>query len=90
MLLNNSSLNPLLVTSCKNFSLCNPEPDLLDPISWVVLWPHLRIKRSLASPNIRFVRLDELGPLEDLPEEIEAEIDGNSNIRGDEILHAPV
>lgn len=34
--------------------------------------------------------LDELSPLEDLPEEVEAEIDGDANICGYEVLHAPV
>lgn len=36
------------------------------------------------------MRLDEFGSLEDLPEEIEAEIDRDPDIRGDEVLHAPV
>lgn len=88
--LNGSSLYSPIITSCKNLSSCNPEPDLLDPIPGVVLRPHLRIKRSLPGPDIRLMGLDELGPLEDLPEKVEAQVDGDADVRGDEVLHAPV
>ena len=39
-----------------------------------------RIQRGLARINVRFRRLDPLGALQDLPEPVQSEIDGDAEI----------
>ena len=62
--------------------LCNPEPDLLQHISWVLLWPYLSIKRCLAGPNVCFRSLHELSslPVDRLPEEPERDVDESGDV----------
>lgn len=45
-----------------------------------------RIQCSLASEDIRLGRWDPLGPLEDLPEGIEAEVDGDADVCRDKTV----
>lgn len=66
--------------------LSNPEPDFLNEIPWVVFWPYYCINGCLASVDISLRRIDPSGSLEELPEEEEAEIDGNTNVIGDKGL----
>jgi hypothetical protein len=60
--------------------LCNPKPDLLDEVSRDLFRPDLSIQSRLASPEIGFRGLDELGLLVKLPEEEEAEIDWDDDV----------
>jgi len=66
-----------------------PEPDPLKNISWHGNLPLLGIQCSLTTPDICFSWIDEAGALEDLPESVEEEEDGNTNIRGEEIGDVP-
>lgn len=67
--------------------LCNPEPDLLEEVSWFQLWPLsiLSIKCCLTSVDIGISWGDPLRALKDLPEAEKQEEDWNSDIRGEEI-----
>jgi hypothetical protein len=67
--------------------LCNPEPDFLDDVSWVLYWPVLilSIKRRLARRNIGIVSLNPWTSLEDLPEGIKHEEDWNPDIGSEEV-----
>ena len=60
--------------------LCNPKPDLLKEVPRDLLRPHLGVKSRLASPEIGFRSLDELGLLVKLPEEEEAEVDRDDDV----------
>lgn len=60
--------------------LCNPKPDLLDEVSRDLFRPDLSIQSRLASPEIGFRSLDELGFLVKLPEEEEAQIDRDDDV----------
>lgn len=46
-----------------------------------------RIQRRLSSVNIRLRARDPPRPLEDLPERIQHEVDGNPHVSGDETIH---
>jgi len=70
--------------------LSNPEPDLLKEVSGVLLRPDLSIHGSLARPDISLGRLDEGFTLEHLPEEIEDDVDGDTDVSSDEVIDAPV
>jgi hypothetical protein len=59
---------------------CNPRPDLLKEVPRDLLRPDLSVKSRLASPEIGFRSLDELGLLVKLPEEEEAEVDRDDNV----------
>jgi len=39
-------------------NLCNPEPDLLEEVSWDLLRPDLGVEGSLAGPDVSLVSLD--------------------------------
>ena len=47
------------------------------------------IKGCLSSVDVRLRRVNPVRALEDFPERIQEEIDGDSNVRGDEVLVAP-
>lgn len=59
---------------------CNPKPDPLKEIPRILLRPDLSVQSRLASPQIGFRRLDELGLLVELPEEEEAEVDWDDDV----------
>lgn len=65
--------------------LTQPEPNLLKHIPGNLFWPDLSIKRSLAAPNIRRSRIDELRTLEDLPKSVEENEDSHTNVRREEV-----
>ena len=46
--------------------------------------PHLGVQSSLAAPDIRLGRVDELGALKHLPEDVEQEEDGHADVGGEE------
>jgi hypothetical protein len=64
----------------KMLRLCNPKPDLLKEVPRILLRPDLSIQSRLAGPKIRLRRLDELGLLVKLPEQEEAEVDGDDDV----------
>lgn len=80
---------PITIPQCK-LALRNPEPNLLQKVSRNNLRPDLRIKRRLASPDIRLTGLDELGLLEYAPESVQREVDGDDDVGCDEALDVPV
>lgn len=45
-----------------------------------------RIQRRLAGEDVRLVGRDPLGPLEDLPERVQGEVDGDADVRRDEAV----
>lgn len=61
---------------------CNPVPNSLNEILRNVDRPMRigRIQRGLARINVRFRCLDPLGALQDLPEPVQSEIDGDAEI----------
>ncbi len=69
-------------------TLSDPKPNPLDNIPRPPLGPMRirRIQRRLAGKNIRLVRRDPLGPLEDLPERVQGEVDGDAHVRRDEAV----
>ena len=64
---------------CRGISR-NPEPHPLHKVSWYPVFPDFSINGRLAGPDISFAWVDGLCPLEDLPEKVEAEVDGDSNV----------
>lgn len=70
--------------------LCDPEPNLLPHIPRVQLRPNLCVERRLARPDICLARLDKARALEDLPKEIQTQIDGNTDVSGHEISDCPI
>ena len=48
-----------------------------------------RIQRGLAGCDIRLLRCQPLGPLEDFPECIQSKVDRDTNVGGDKIIHRP-
>lgn len=69
----------------KRLRLAEPEPKPLKSITRDLVRPYLGVKRRLAGPNVRLARLHHLGALEDLPEQVEKEKDGDANIGREEI-----
>ena len=69
--------------------LRDPEPDPLEDVPWGLHRPVRvsRIKRGLAGLQICFRGSDPLGALEDFPEEVKAEEDGDSDVGGDELVN---
>jgi len=79
----------LLITLFKTMtSLGDPEPNPLNPVPWEALRPHNGVQRRLAGVDIGFGRIPPLGPLEYLPEDVQNEVDGYSNVIGDETVSA--
>jgi len=70
-------------------ALCDPIPDPLQPVLGFWAGPDDGIQSRLACKDIGLSGIPELGPLENLPEEIEAEVDGYSDIIGDESIGIP-
>ena len=68
-------------------SLGDPEPDLLNPVPWEALGPHHSVQRRLAGIDISFGRIPPLGPLVHLPEDVQKEVDGHSNVISDKIVN---
>lgn len=64
------------------FSSRNPEPNPLEPILRHNLRPLLSVERGLAGPNVSLGGFDELGALEELPENEEADVDGDDDVPG--------
>lgn len=60
----------------------NPEPNPLKPILRHNLRPLLSVKRGLAGPNVSLGGFDELGALEELPENEKADVDGDDDVPG--------
>lgn len=67
--------------------LCDPEPDLLEDVSGNQLRPVavLGIEGCLSGGDVCVDGLDPGRTLEDLPEEVEAEEDGDTEVGGEEI-----
>jgi hypothetical protein len=70
--------------------LCNPEPDLLKEVSGNLLWPNLSIHGCLSRPDVGLGGLDKGFALKDLPEEVEDNVDGDTDVSGDEVIDAPL
>ena len=73
-------------------SLAQPEPELLKDVSGDLLRPNFSVKSSLAGPNISLSRVDKLRALEDLPESVQDDEDGNADIGSEkrgELVGAP-
>ncbi len=66
--------------------LAKPVPELLDKVLRDLLRPDRCIHRSLPSIYISINSSDEMSSLQQSPEEIETEIDGDADIVGDEGL----
>ena len=69
----------------------NPEPDPLENIPWVLLRP-LRvccIQCGLPGLDIGFGGADPFCALENLPEDIQSEIDWDTNVCSDEAIDVP-
>lgn len=60
--------------------LGNPEPHPLDEVPWLILRPDLSIERSLAGPDVGLAGLDERRTLDDLPANVEQEVDGDDDV----------
>lgn len=69
--------------------LRQPEPELLDPVARNTLWPFNSIQSSLSSVQISLSGVDKVGALEHSPEEIQAEVNGDTNVIGEECLIIP-
>jgi hypothetical protein len=63
-----------------NNQLCDPEPDPLHDVPWLAFWPDNRVQRSFTRVQIGLTRLDEVRTFDDTPEEIEAEVDGDTDV----------
>jgi len=72
--------------------LRNPEPNSLEDVSGVLLRPVeiLGIQSCLAGCDIRVGCMDEVSPLEDLPEEVEEEKDWDANVGSKEVSDIPI
>ena len=66
--------------------LRDPKPDSLKPVPWEALRPNNRVQSSLAGVDVSFGRIPPLGPLEHLPEDVKQEVDGHSDVVGDEVV----
>ena len=44
------------------------------------------VEGGFAAEDVGFGRLDELGPLEDLPEQVQREVNGDADVGGDEVV----
>jgi hypothetical protein len=55
----------------------------------MALGPYDSVDGCLAVAQVRFGRLDEMGSLHDAPEQVEAEIDRDAEVVGQEVRHAP-
>lgn len=66
--------------------LCNPKPDPLNDVARLTLRPHDGVQTGLSGEYVGLGGVHPLGALEDLPEEEEAEVDGDSDIVGDEAV----
>jgi len=69
--------------------LRKPEPEPLEPVFGDTLGPFNSIESSLSGVQIRLSRVDEVSALEQLPEEIQAEVDGDTDVVGEEALVVP-
>jgi len=70
--------------------LCNPEPDSLEYIARMLLGPHLVVNRVLSGPNVRLASAHKARALEDLPEEVQHEEDGDVDVGREEVGRGPV
>lgn len=66
--------------------LCDPEPDSLHYVARNPVRPHDGIKSRFPRGQIGLGRLDKVRPLDDPPEEVQAEIDGDPDVVRDERL----
>lgn len=71
-------------------ALRNPEPYPLEDVSGVLFRPDLRIECSLAGPDVGLVSLDQGRTLEELPEEVQHEVDWDADVGDDEVVDGPV
>lgn len=70
--------------------LRNPSPDLAEYSRRDSFRPDLRIQRRLATPNVRLRGLDKRRAFEDAPEHVEGNVDGDSDVGGNEVADGPV
>jgi len=70
-------------------TLRDPKPDPFKPVPWEALRPNDSVQRRFAGIDIGFGRVPPLGPLEELPENVEAEVNGHSDVVGDERVRVP-
>ncbi len=72
-------------------TLRKPEPELLDEVPWDLLGPVCIscVKSRLSGVNVCLGGIDPMRALVDLPEAVQEEVDGDSDVRGDEVLVAP-
>jgi hypothetical protein len=72
--------------------LAQPSPELSNHGRGDMLVPDLGVERSLAAPDVGLGGVDKLGALEDLPEDVEHEEDGDTDVgseEGGELIRAP-
>jgi len=60
--------------------LSNPEPYLLEKVTWNILRPNLAVNSVLARPDISLSRTNELWSFDKLPSEVQNKKDGNVDI----------
>jgi len=65
---------------------CNPEPNPLQHVARHPLGPYNGIQGSFTRVQVSLGRFSPVRPLEDLPEQIQAEVNGDTDIIGDETL----
>ena len=72
-------------------TLSDPEPDLLNHVSGVLLGPvQIRlVEGRFARVQICLRRVDPFRALENLPESVQYKEDGDINVRSDEAIHGP-
>lgn len=70
--------------------LGDPEPHLFEEVLGDLLGPYLGIHGSLAGPNVGLFGLDKGRALEQLPEKVQGDDDGDANVVCDEVLDGPV
>ena len=71
--------------------LRNPEPDPLENVPRVLVWPvQIRfIQRGFPGLDIGFGGIDPSCALKNLPKGIQDEVDGDANVCGDEVVGSP-
>ncbi|KAM5489732.1 hypothetical protein MaudMau93_003098 [Microsporum audouinii] len=67
-------------------TLRDPEPYLLDDVSWDLLWPLDGVHGGLAGEDVSLGGWNPSGPLENLPEDEKTEVDGDTDVGGEEGL----
>jgi hypothetical protein len=65
--------------------LTQPEPELLEDVPGDLFGPNLSIKGCFSTPDVGVGWLDKLGALEYLPERVEQEENGHTNVSSEEI-----